>query len=64
MDIDLPEAKLLYKSDFIPTIEQGVVIGGAMGMLAGVVAIALPAAVAVTAGVSCWQAHLQVSVRG
>ena len=47
---DLPEANLLQKSDFIPAVEQGVAIGGATGMLAGLVAIALPATAPVIAG--------------
>ncbi len=47
---DLPEANLLQKSDFIPAIEQGLALGGATGMLAGLVAIALPPASTVVAG--------------
>ncbi len=47
---DLPEANLLQKSDFIPAVEQGVALGGATGMLAGLVAIALPPASTVIAG--------------
>jgi hypothetical protein len=47
---DLPEANLLQKSDFIPAVEQGVAIGGATGMLAGLVAIALPGTAPVIAG--------------
>lgn len=47
---DLPEANLLQKSDFIPAVEQGVAIGGATGILAGLVAIALPATAPVIAG--------------
>ena len=47
---DLPEANLLQKSDFIPAVEQGVSIGGATGILAGLVAIALPGAAPVVAG--------------
>ena len=39
---DLPEANLLQKSDFIPAVEQGIALGGATGLLAGLVAIALP----------------------
>lgn len=48
---DLPEANLLQKSDFIPAVEQGLAIGGATGMLAGLVAIAFPAATVVAGGV-------------
>lgn len=47
---DLPEANLLQKSDFIPAVEQGLALGGATGMLAGLVAIALPPASTVIAG--------------
>ena len=47
---DLPEANLLQKSDFIPAVEQGLAIGGSTGMLAGLVALALPPASTVVAG--------------
>ncbi|MBX3617433.1 DUF1269 domain-containing protein [Nitrosomonas sp.] len=47
---DLPEANLLQKSDFIPAVEQGLAVGGATGLLAGLVAIALPPASTVIAG--------------
>ncbi|SET36846.1 hypothetical protein SAMN05216326_12316 [Nitrosomonas marina] len=47
---DLPEASLLQKSDFIPAVEQGVALGGATGLLAGLVAVALPPASTVVAG--------------
>jgi hypothetical protein len=47
---DLPEASLLQKTDFIPAVERGLVLGGATGMLAGLVAMALPAAPLVIAG--------------
>lgn len=39
---DLPEASFLQKTDFVPALEQGIAIGGAGGMLAGLVALALP----------------------
>ena len=39
---DLPEANLLQKSDFIPATERALGIGGAVGALAGLIAIALP----------------------
>ncbi|WP_077730154.1 DUF1269 domain-containing protein [Methylocaldum sp. 14B] len=39
---DLPEATFLQKTDFLPALEQGVALGGATGLLAGLVAIALP----------------------
>jgi len=47
---DLPEANLLQKSDFVPAVEQGIAVGGATGMLAGLVAVALPPASTVIAG--------------
>lgn len=47
---NLPEASLLQKSDFIPAVEQGLALGGATGLLAGLVAIALPPASTVVAG--------------
>ena len=47
---DLPEGNLLQKTDFIPAVEQGLAVGGSVGMLAGLVAIALPPASAVIAG--------------
>jgi hypothetical protein len=47
---DLPEANLLQKSDFIPAVEQGLALGGSTGMLAGLVAVALPPASTVIAG--------------
>jgi len=39
---DLPEATFLQKTDFIPALEQGIAVGGVTGMLAGLVAVALP----------------------
>lgn len=39
---ELPEATLLQKSDFVPAVERGVAIGGATGVLAGLVAMAVP----------------------
>lgn len=47
---DLPEASLLQKSDFIPAVEQGAALGGSTGLLAGLVAVALPPASTVIAG--------------
>ena len=47
---NLPEANLLQKTDFIPAMEQGVVLGGSTGILAGLAAIALPASAPVIAG--------------
>ncbi len=43
MDVgDLPAANLLQRSDFIHGIEIGLSVGGATGILAGLVAIAFP----------------------
>jgi len=39
---DLPEATFLQKTDFIPALEQGLALGGLTGILAGLVAVALP----------------------
>ncbi|SEL51498.1 DUF1269 domain-containing protein [Nitrosovibrio tenuis] len=47
---DLPEANLFQKSDFIPAVERGLALGGSAGVLAGLVAIALPPASTVIAG--------------
>ena len=37
--VDLPEATLAQKSDVIPALERGVAVGGATGIIAGVVAV-------------------------
>jgi len=42
---DLPEASLIQKSDFVPAVERGVALGGATGVAAGLVAVALPGVV-------------------
>ena len=47
---DLPEASLLQKSDFVPAVQRGLALGGATGVLAGLVAVALPATPLVIAG--------------
>ena len=47
---DLPEATLMQKTDFVPAVEQGLAIGGSSGLLAGLVAVALPPASTVIAG--------------
>jgi hypothetical protein len=47
---DLPEASLLQKTDLIPAVERGLALGGTAGVLAGLVAIALPGAGTVIAG--------------
>lgn len=38
----LPEASYLQKTDFIPALEQGLTLGGLTGIVAGLVAVALP----------------------
>lgn len=47
---DLPKASLMQKSDFVPAVEQGLAVGGSTGLLAGLVALTLPASVPVVAG--------------
>ncbi len=47
---DLPEANLLQKSDFIPAVERGLALGGTTGILAGLVAVTLPATAPMLAG--------------
>ena len=39
---DLPEATILQRSDFVHGLEIGLTVGGATGILAGLVAIAFP----------------------
>jgi hypothetical protein len=47
---ELPEGTLLQKSDFVHATQRGMAVGGATGILAGLVAIALPGASPVIAG--------------
>lgn len=47
---ELPEANLLQKTDFVPAVQQGLAVGGSTGLLAGLVAVALPPAAPVIAG--------------
>ena len=47
---DLPEAGLAQRSDLIPALQRGLALGGATGMLAGLVAVAIPGAAVVSAG--------------
>ena len=42
---ELPEATLVQKSNFIPAMERGVAMGGATGIVAGLVAVAIPGVV-------------------
>ncbi len=41
---DLPEARLAQRSDLIPALERGAVIGGATGIVAGIIAVTFPPA--------------------
>lgn len=47
---DLPEASLAQKSDVVPALERGIAVGGATGLLAGVVAVTFPPAGLVLGG--------------
>ena len=47
---ELPEATLMQKSDFIAAVERGIPIGGTTGLLAGLVAMAIPGFGAVVSG--------------
>ena len=38
----LPEAGLLQESDFVPSVERGLAVGGATGIMAGIAAVAIP----------------------
>lgn len=40
----LPEAGILEKSDFYPALQRGVAVGGATGILAGLLAVTFPPA--------------------
>lgn len=46
----LPAANLLQKSDFVHGVEQGLAVGGATGVLAGLVAVTFPPAGLVLGG--------------
>jgi hypothetical protein len=47
---DLPEASFMQKSDFVPAVERGLALGGAVGLLGGLVAVAIPPGLTVIAG--------------
>ena len=48
----LPEASMLQKSDFVPAVHRGLALGGAVGVLAGLVGLALtPGAVVIAGGI-------------
>lgn len=46
----LPEAGLLQESDFVPALERGLTMGGATGLVAGIVAVTFPPAGLVLGG--------------
>lgn len=46
----LPEAGVAQKTDLVPAIERGLAVGGSLGALAGLVALAFPPAGVVAAG--------------
>ena len=48
--LDLPEASLAQKSDVVTALERGIGVGGATGLLAGVVAVSFPPAGLVLGG--------------
>lgn len=47
---ELPEASLAQRSDLIPALERGTVVGGLTGLVAGVVAVTFPPAELVLGG--------------
>lgn len=47
---ELPEASVAQKTDLVPAIERGLAVGGSVGALAGLVAVAFPLAGVVAAG--------------
>jgi hypothetical protein len=47
---DLPEAGIAQKSDLIPALERGLSLGGATGLLAGIIAVTVPTAGIVLGG--------------
>lgn len=49
---ELPEATMMQKSDFIPAVERGLAQGGVVGLLAGLVGVALsPGAMVIAGGI-------------
>lgn len=56
---NLPEATLMQKSDFVPAFEQGLALGGFTGLMAGLVAVAVPGAPVLAGG-----AILAISLAG
>ncbi len=47
---ELPEAGIAQKTDLVPALERGMAVGGSLGALAGLAALAFPPAGVVVAG--------------
>lgn len=47
---ELPEAGIMQKSDFAPAVQRGLAMGGGVGVLGGLIGIALSPGAAVVAG--------------
>lgn len=47
---DLPEASYMQKTDFVPALEQGLVLGGLTGFVSGMVALAMTTGFAASGG--------------
>ena len=47
---ELPEATMLQKSDFSPAVQRGLAMGGSVGILGGLIGLALSPGAAVIAG--------------
>jgi len=47
---ELPEAGIAQKTDLVPALERGLAVGGSMGALAGLIALAFPPAGPIAAG--------------
>lgn len=47
---NLPEASHLQKSDLIPALEQGLAVGGLVGVLVGLIAITFPGGIVLAGG--------------
>ncbi len=41
---ELPEAGLMHERDIVPALEKGVAMGGATGLIAGILAVTIPGA--------------------
>jgi len=50
---DLPQANLLQRSDFVHGVEIGLSVGGATGIVAGLIAVAFPLKVLSSAAGPC-----------